>query len=175
MNWLDRYKANDGDMTRRQEVLFGLLVGLLLFVLPLSIVLFIDTPFEVVILVVAIALFVVMVLVHHEGVKEDKAKGYCKGRNRVWSVYVSGVLLGLVGVYLIRTRWEAISLTKPSHWVWLLFGIFWIYRGVICIRAGTELSRTTERLEEYETELRQLRHAVDVLDRPGETTSEEDD
>ena len=174
MKWLKGHTPSYAEMTRRQEVLFGLFFFLLIFILPLSIYLFSDTPFGVVIPIVVISLFILMVLLHREGVKEDRARGMCKGRNRVWSTYLSGALLCFVGIHLIRTSWGVISVTDPLDWAWVLLAMFLIYRGGICIRAGIEYSRTIDRLEEYETALRQLGHELDELGRLSESTSEED-
>lgn len=173
MKWLKGYTPNYAEMSRREEVMFALLI-ILAVILVLSIFLFADTAFEVVIPVVGISLFAVMVLQHRDNVKEDKARGICKGRNRVWSIYLSGGLLCFVGIYLIRTSWGVISVTDPLDWAWILLVIFLIYRGGICIRAGVEYSRTIDRLEEYETELKQLGHELDELRRLTGSISEED-
>jgi len=174
MKWFKRFRPSYTEMNRREEVLFVLFVALLLFILPLSLFLFSDTPYEVVIPIVIIALFVVMVLIHRDNVKDDKARGICKGRNRVWSIYLSGALLCFVGIHLIRTSWGVISVTDPIDWAWMLVAIFLIYRGGICIRAGVEYSKTINRLEEYETELRQLGYELDVLGSLKGKISEED-
>lgn len=174
MKWFKRYRPNYAETNRREDVLLGLLVALLLFILPLSLYLFSDTPYEFIIPIVVIALFVVMVLQHREAVKEDKARGICKGRNRVWSIYLSGALLCFVGIYLISSRWESISFTDALNWAWILFAIFFVYRGGICIRAGVEYNRTIDRLEEYETELRRLGYEMDTLGRLSGRPSEED-
>jgi len=172
MKHLKGYTVDYGAMSRREEVMFGLLIALAV-IFALSIYLFADTAFEIVIPIVGISLFVVMVLQHRDNVKEDRARGICKGRNRVGSIYLSGALLCFVGVYLIRTSWGAISVTAPLGWTWILLAIFLIYRGGICIRAGVEYSRTIDRLEGYEAQLKHLGYELDELRRLTGRTSEE--
>lgn len=172
MKRFKRY-TEDTQGGRRREVLFGLLIALLLFILPLSVALFALTRFEFVIPIVAVALFVVMVLLHRENVQEDRARGICMGRNRVWSIYLSGALLCFWGIYLIRTSWEAISATDPLDWAWMLLAIFLMYRGGICIRAGVEYSKTIDRLERCEADVRELGYELDALGRLYKRNSEE--
>ena len=166
------YPVNYADSTRREEVMLALLI-ILAIIFVLSAVLLTDTALAVVIPIVGISLFVVMVLQHRDNVKEDEARGICKGRNRVGSIYFSGALLCFVGIYLISTRWEAISLTNPSHWAWILFASFFVYRGGICIRAGSEYNKTFERLEHCEAEVKQLGYDLDVIGRLIKRTPEE--
>ena len=149
------------EMTWRQETMVGLLFFLLVFIFPLFIFIFGNTGYQWITVFVGTSIFILMWLLHRENVKQDKVRGICKGRNRTGSVYLSGGLLCFIGIYLIVTRWDSLSVSDPFHWMWVLLALFFILRGVICIRAGSEYNKTIDRLEEYEAQLKRLRFELD--------------
>ena len=115
-----------------------------------TILLFIAAP-------IAIAILLLMWLHHSANVKEDEARGDCKGRNRVGSVQLSGVILCLIALVLIAPSWESLSITDPTSWLSVTFASFFVLRGVICWRAGDEYDRTINRVEQLESELERRR------------------
>jgi len=70
-------------------------------------------------------------------------------------------LLCFIGIYLIVTRWDSLSVSDPFHCMWVLLDLFFILRGAICIRAGSEYNKTIDRLEEYEAQLKRLGFELD--------------
>lgn len=107
---------------------------LLLFILPLFIFIFGNTAYQWITVFVGTSIFILMWLLHRENINQDKARGICKGRNRAGSMYLSGGLLCFIGIYLIVTRWESLSVNDPFHWMWVLLALFFTLRGAICIR-----------------------------------------
>lgn len=110
---------------------------------------------------IAIGMLVHMWLRHSVNVREDEARGFCKGWNRVSSVQTSGLLLGLTGLLLVSYRWESLSIVDPLSWLWVLFASFFVLRGVICHHAGNEYERTIVRIEQLESQVRVLQYKLD--------------
>jgi len=149
------------DMNRRQERMVGSLVILIiLFILGFAI--FGSTAYQFISVLVGTSILVVMWLLHHENVKEDEARGICKGRNRVGSVYLSGGLICYTGIHILIERWDGFSITDPFHLIGALLILFIILRGWICIRAGSEYNKTIDRLEEHELQLKRLGYELDI-------------
>jgi len=152
-------------MKAYRKMMVGLLFFLLLFIFPSFIFIFGNTAYQWITVFVGTSILILMWLLHRENVKEDKARGIRKGRNRTGSVHLSGGLLCFIGIYLIVTRWESLSVNDPFNWMWVLLALFFILRGVICFRAGSEYNKTIDRLEEYEAQLERLRFELDELGR----------
>jgi len=139
------------DSKKQESTLIAVFI-LLVFVLPFFMTIFGNTRLQFITVGVGICILVLMWVVHRRNVVEDKARGICKGKNKVWSVRLSGVLLCLVGGYNIYTGWERVSISDPFDWLWVLVAVFFIFRGVICLSVASEYDKTIGRVEELEAE-----------------------
>jgi len=162
------------DLPRRRAKIQTVLL-VLVVALPISVILFFNTVLQFIALPIATAILVLVWVLHDVHVKEDKARGDCKGRNRVGWVQLSGVVLGLTGINLAYDRWESLSATNPATWLWVLLASFFVLCGVICLSAGAEYNRTIDRLEEYEAHLTRLGYERDESGRLYPASLTEDD
>jgi len=160
--------------SKKQERLLIALFILIVFVLPLFMFIFGNTALQFITVIVAICILVLMWVVHRKSVNEDKARGICKGRNKVWSMRVSGVLLCLFGVYNIYTARERLSITDPFDWLWVLLAVFFIFRGVICFGVASEYDKTIDRVEELEADLLGFGFEFDRLGKPRRKNDDEE-